>query len=125
MRASLESSLSAGSAGVAKKFVIAAIERVERASELLLAAHRADPRQALAAATDYLHLFGTTIAAWRLAISAFGSMADSSVDSERRQETALFFATYVLSETIALAAQIQHAIAASPDLPLALRTDPA
>jgi alkylation response protein AidB-like acyl-CoA dehydrogenase len=125
MRRSLEALPLTDLPGTATKLVIAAIERLESASESLLAAHRADPREALAAATDYLRFFGNTIAAWRLAIAAFGNAADSSPDSKRRQESALFFATHVLPETIALAAKIQHAIAASPDLPVALSVDPA
>ena len=104
------------------KLIIAAIERIERASQSLLTAYRTDPRQALAAATAYLRLFGTTVAAWRLVISAFG---DHSPDAARRQESASFFATHVLPETIALAAQIEHAVAASAGLPISLRAEPA
>ena len=120
MRRSLEAMPSTGATGT--KLVIAAIDRVERASQLLLTSYRTDPQQALAAATAYLRLFGTTIAAWRLAISTSG---DRSPDAARRQESASFFATQILPETIALATQIEHAVAAPTGLPIALRAEPA
>jgi hypothetical protein len=122
MRRSLEAIRSTGSAEAATTLVIASIERLSRASTALVQSFRADPRRALAAATAYLRLFGTTVAAWRMVAAAVG---DNSPDAARRVESAAFFATHILPETIGLAAQIDHAIAAPTDLPISLRAETA
>lgn len=122
MRRSLETLPSTGAVAAALALVVEAIQLVEHTSEALVVAYRTDPRQALAGATAYLDLIGTTVAAWRLSIAAFGN---SSPDTVRQKESALFFVTRVLPETIALAAQIDHAVTAPVNLPISLRADPA
>ncbi len=124
MRRSLETLPSTGPAGVAPKLAVASVDRLARASDSLVDVYRVNLRPVLAAATPYLRMFGTTIAAWRLVVTAFGG-ADDDADRVRRQETALFFATRILPETMTLAPQIRHAIEAAPEMPVSLRVDPA
>jgi alkylation response protein AidB-like acyl-CoA dehydrogenase len=104
----------------ARRAVLAAIDRLAGCTAQLIAANDEDPMRALAGATTYLRLVGTTIAAWRLFVGSFG-VADR--DAARQRETALFFVARILPETMALEAQVRHAAATEPREPLALRLD--
>ena len=106
---------SVGEADPACRSMEAAIDRLAECSALLIEANAKEPARALAGASPYLRMMGTTIAAWRLLVGAYGTTAAASDrDSARRRETALFFAGGILPDTLALDVEIRHAIAAEP-----------
>ena len=72
----------------------AAADALERATNWLLATLTTDPDAALAGATSYLRLFGTTAGGCMLAAEALAASrdADSGVDKPGRIAIARFFA---------------------------------
>ena len=122
MRQSLASLPPDGPAVIVQSFVLAAVDRLAAESRALIDVHREDPARALKAASAYLRMFGNSIAAWRLAIAAFGEAA-TDPNSAQRQEAASFFAIQILPETMALSLNIRHALASPATMPLSLRAD--
>jgi hypothetical protein len=99
----------------------AAVDRLVECSALLIETNANQPARALAGASAYLRMIGTTIAAWRLLVGSYGAHGTTEDrDSARRRETALYFAGCILPETLALDAEIKHVVAAEPIAALSL-----